>query len=202
MHGVFYFVIYVFVRIFVQELKLNTFLNYYRNNKPSELYDIGFKYIPVLNIHFLDDILVLLPLLVCIYLRIDFSEFLFLLTCIYILREITTTITLLPPTPYCFDNVKNKMNKSVFITKISGTCNETIFSGHTSLMLLSILFILPKIKNNFIKLLLYIYAILTSLLIIALRSHYTIDIFLAWIICIFFYCAYFGNKIVKKLIIN
>jgi len=202
MHGVFYFIIYVLVRIFIQEMKLNTFLNFYRNNDHAALYDIGFKYIPRINIHFLDDIMVILPIILCIYLRVNFSEFLFLLTCIYILREITTTITFLPPTPFCFDRVKDKMDKSEFMTKISGTCNETIFSGHTSLMLLGILFILPKVNNNILKILLYFYAIITSLIIIALRAHYTIDIVLAWIICIMFYCAYFGSKIVKKLIIN
>ena len=125
-----------------------------------------------------------------------------MLTIIFVLREITTTITLLPPTPSCYQRNYDKMTKSKWITRISGTCNETIFSGHTTLMLLMILFILPKIKSNIFKIIIYIYAVVTSIVIISLRSHYSIDVILAWVICILFYIAYFGNKIVKKLILN
>ena len=62
--------------------------------------------------NFLDDILVMLPLILCIYYKIDFSEFLFMLTMIYLLREITTSVTLLPPTPYCINKSKERNNSS------------------------------------------------------------------------------------------
>lgn len=202
MHGCCYFIIYIIVRILFYNYKNNRFLTYYSDKNYSELYDLGFNNIKIIYYNFLDDILVMLPLILCIYYKINFSEFLFMLTMIYLLREITTSVTLLPPTPYCINKSKERNNSSKIITQISGACNETIFSGHTSLMLLAFLFVLPKIKNNYIKIIIYFYAIFTSIVIISLRSHYTIDIILAWIICILFYVSYFGNKIVKKLLIN
>ena len=202
MHGIFYFIIFVLLRVLFYDLKDRRFRKFYNDKKPSELYDSGFNYIPVLNYQFLDDILVSLPLIFGLYYNINFNEFLFVLTIIFVLREITTTITLLPPTPSCYQRNYDKMTKSKWITRISGTCNETIFSGHTTLMLLMILFILPKIKSNIFKIIIYIYAVVTSLVIVSLRSHYSIDVILAWVICILFYIAYFGNKIVKKLILN
>lgn len=202
MHGAIYFLIFVFIRIVTQNLKLKTFMKFYEEQEPSKLYDIGFKYIPMTKFHFLDDILVVLPLFIGLYLKINLSNFLFILTCVYLLREITTTITLLPPTPFCFEREKIKKDKSKTLTELAGACNETIFSGHTSLMLISILFILPKITNNYIKILIYLYAITTSVIIISLRSHYTIDVVLAWVICILFYVAYFGNNIIKKMLLN
>ena len=202
MHGVFYLIIYIIVRILIYNYKNTRFLKIYNKDNENNLYDVGFNYIPKMNLHYSDDILVMLPVILCIYSKINWSQFFFMLTIIFILREITTTITLLPPTPYCFENVRNKMEKNKILAKISGACNETIFSGHTSIMLLSFLFVLPKIKSNLFKIFIYIYSIITSLVIISLRGHYSIDVFLAWIICILFYISYFGKQIVKKLLLN
>ena len=202
MHGIYHFIIYIIIRILFYNYKNVKFLTYYKDKNYKELYDSGFNNISMIYYNFLDDILVVLPLILCVYYKIDFSEFLFILTIIYIIREVTTSVTLLPPTPYCIVKSKERSKKSKLITHISGACNETIFSGHVSLMILSFLFVLPKIQNNIIKLLIYLYSIITSIVIISLRSHYTIDIILAWIICILFYISYFGNKIVKKLLLN
>ena len=120
----------------------------------------------------------------------------------YLLRELTTAVTLLPPPPFCVEINSDKMSKSKVLTKIAGSCNETIFSGHTTFMLLCLLFVLPKINNNYIKIAIYTYALLTSFIIVAMRSHYTIDVVIAWVICVLVYISFFGNKIVKKLILN
>ena len=201
MHGIVYFIFFLIIRFLTQELKYKNFLDYYKNNENCMLKDIGFKYIPYLKCHFLDDIIVLIPVFICIYLKINLHQFLLLLTIIYFLREITTSITLLPPTPNCMERNKKKMNKSKFITKVSGRCNETVFSGHTTLMLLSLLFILPKIKSKLFKVLIYLYSIIGSIIIIAMRSHYTLDVTLAWIITILMYLCYFGKNIYKSLIL-
>ena len=52
MHGAIYFIIFVFIRIVTQDLKFQTYLNYYNNEPPSKLYDIGFKYIPMMKFLF------------------------------------------------------------------------------------------------------------------------------------------------------
>ena len=90
MHGAIYFLIFVFIRIVTQNLKFKTFMKFYEEQEPSKLYDIGFKYIPMTKFHFLDDILVVLPLFIGLYLKINLSNFLFILTCVYLLREITS----------------------------------------------------------------------------------------------------------------
>ena len=201
MHGVIYFILYCILRYLTQNMKNKLFLKYYENN-PIKIYDIGFEYIPIINWHFLDDIMVVLPIILCFYYKINFSNFLFLLTCIYLLRELTTAVTLLPPPPFCVEINSDKMSKSKVLTKIAGSCNETIFSGHTTFMLLCLLFVLPKINDNYIKIAIYTYALLTSFIIVAMRSHYTIDVVIAWVICVLVYISFFGNKIVKKLILN
>ena len=61
----------------------------------------------------MDDIIVLIPVFICIYLRVNTHDFLVLLTIIYVIREITTSVTLLPPTPYCFNQSNKKMNKNM-----------------------------------------------------------------------------------------
>lgn len=201
MHGIVYFIIYLIIRALTQKYKYERFLKFYENNQNCYLHDIGFKYIPFIKFNFLDDIIVLIPVFICIYLRVNTHDFLILLTIIYVIREITTSVTLLPPTPHCIDQSNKKMNKSEIITKISGLCNETVFSGHTTLMVLSFLFILPKVKSKFIKVLIYFYLVLGSIIILALRSHYTLDVFLAWTISILVYLCYFGKNIFKSLIL-
>ena len=201
MHGIVYFIIYLIIRALTQKYKYKRFLKFYENNENCYLNDIGFKYIPIIKFNFLDDIIVLIPVFICIYLRVNTHDFLVLLTIIYVIREITTSVTLLPPTPYCINQSNKKINKSEIITRISGLCNETVFSGHTTLMLLSFLFILPKVKSKFLKILIYFYLVLGSILILALRSHYTLDVFLAWTISILVYLCYFGKNIYKSLIL-
>ena len=53
---------------------IKRFRKFYEDSKPSELYDSGFKYIPIIRFHFLDDVLVCLPILLGIYYKINFNK--------------------------------------------------------------------------------------------------------------------------------
>ena len=97
-----------------------------------------------------------------------------------ILRTITSCSTILPSITECRINNNNKNNISNYLI---GHCNDKIFSGHTSFMI--ILFYVIY-KNNLIKYkYLSIYGstiFINSLFIIITRAHYTVDVILAYII--------------------
>ena len=77
-----------------------------------------------------------------------------------------------------------------------GGCNETIFSGHTSFMVLILLYTIPYL-HFFGKFIVIMYALFGTILIISLRSHYTIDVLLAWIITYLVYSIYMCCNIAK-----
>ena len=96
MHGIFYLYNICYHTCFNLYFSTKDLENFMKITKPSELYDSGFQYIyTMIKYHFLDDFLVSRPLLFTIYYKINFNEFLFMLTIIYILREVTTSIGLL-----------------------------------------------------------------------------------------------------------
>lgn len=88
----------------------------------------------------------------------------------FMLRCITTMVTVLP-SPIC--------GKKASPQAIGG-CNDCIFSGHTALTLLFAYAIYICQPTLMIPLLLY--CIFASLWIILSRSHYTIDVLVAWIV--------------------
>lgn len=86
-------------------------------------------------------------------------------------RLICTRATVLP-SPIC-----NKYNSA---PRAIGGCHDCIFSGHTVITLLlahQLLQCFPEHKEA-----LFVYCILGSLAIVVTRSHYTIDVIVAWIV--------------------
>ena len=69
-----------------------------------------------------------------------------------------------------------------------GYCNDKIFSGHTSIMIIVILTIInEKLINPSYNHLLIIVCMIYSGLILSSRNHYTVDVILAYIISISVY---------------
>lgn len=85
-----------------------------------------------------------------------------------IVRAVFFSVTILP-SPIC-----TKKNKTLAI----GGCHDCIFSGHTILMLL-LAYSLYKHNPDY-QTALMAYCILGSLLVIGTRSHYTIDVIVAY----------------------
>ena len=100
------------------------------------------------------------------------------------LRSLTTVVTVLP-SPIC------GMKKVEAI----GGCHDCIFSGHTSMTLIFSYFIylcIPDLKELLIG-----YSILTSFFIIVTRSHYTIDVIVAWIVVYAIIKSVVGENMLK-----
>lgn len=87
-----------------------------------------------------------------------------------VLRCVCVSVTVLP-SPIC------RLGRGV---RAVGGCHDCIFSGHTALTLVlahTLAQMAPRLAIP-----LAAYCVLTSLLIVATRSHYTIDVLVAWIV--------------------
>jgi hypothetical protein len=100
---------------------------------------------------------------------LNLSEMIQNIAIILFFRTVMTSVTILP-SPIC------TIRKSYAI----GGCNDCIFSGHTALTLVFAYYIAKCYPRKTKSLLMY--SLLTSLLIIITRSHYTIDVIVAWFV--------------------
>ena len=98
------------------------------------------------------------------------------LSIIFFLRAIAKVITTLPSS--CLNCKNNSSMNSMSI----GYCNDKIFSGHVTLTLVALLLILQK-NSQYSNILIFLHLIY-SILIIAVRNHYSIDVFIAYVIVI------------------
>jgi sphingomyelin synthase-related protein 1 len=182
-------------------LEKNKFINKINN---KNIYDLGFNYIPRINnkYKYIDDVLIFIIFIVMLFFNINYINFIILYIIIRFIRMICMlSITIPPADKNCFKKQKQKQKSFKYVKFITGHCGETIFSAHTTILLLCILFIMPKV-NNFFKILLFVYGLIGSILIIALRHHYTIDVILAWVITILVYISYFGKNNFMKILPN
>jgi hypothetical protein len=92
-----------------------------------------------------------------------------LLSIMYLLRIFTTRATILP-SPIC---TKERAASAI------GGCHDCVFSGHTATMLLMAYFVYKRRADWLWPLVGY--SILSTLAIVVTRSHYTIDVVVAWI---------------------
>ena len=139
------------------------------------LYDVIHSLTP--NLSRFEAIIDLFPIIIGIYTfytmlknKANISALIRSIAIIYILRAITTRVTILP-SPIC---------EKLKVVSAVGGCYDCIFSGHTALMLIFAYYIYkqnPKHKPYLIA-----YCILGSVFIIVTRSHYTIDVLVAWIV--------------------
>ena len=107
-----------------------------------------------------------------------------------LLRIITFSVTLLPsPNYHCrkenFIAPELPSNPFVYFVVNIGrqttrSCGDLIFSSHT-IFILSFAIIYSRYGiHNYMKLLAWLWACVTSILIIASRKHYTVDVIVAW----------------------
>jgi hypothetical protein len=150
---------------------------YYKSriNKYPKVYDIGHKYLPNLSQYeFISNYYMVLFIIIVACLPI-LNEFIGYIIPIYILRLIIIHLTILPKYKECNIDVKN----------LFGGCYDKIFSGHfATIFLISLLLW----KHKYISFILVcIINIISALLILVTRSHYTIDIVVAFFITLFVY---------------
>ena len=99
---------------------------------------------------------------------------------IYFLRNITKLFTIIPSQQQECKSSTNDIRCYIF-----GYCHDKIFSGHLSLSLVLLLVTIDNklIGDKYIPLAMILHVIYAGL-ILAVRNHYSVDIILAYIICI------------------
>ena len=117
-------------------------------------------------------------LIVSDYSTVEPEKVILAIATVLFLRCITIRVTILP-SPNCNNGS----------THAIGGCNDCVFSGHTSLMLIAAYVVYRSYPSY--KLPIIAYCVAGSLLIVMTRSHYTIDVMVAWIVVYPVICTIF-----------
>ena len=178
--------IFVIISCLILLYIINIFSNWneliidsYYNNKQLKIYDIGHKYLPRLNNKYTEwynlvlYVVIITTLLVYNHLA---TTFFMLLVIVYLFRLITINLTVVP---------KRDMCKVTTNFQLNGYCYDNIYSGHAAVLCIGtlllydqqIISLVPLILNNMIN----------AFFIITTRSHYTIDVVIAFIVSILIY---------------
>ena len=162
--------IYLFLLVsFTFNLMTGYYVSYKRNVKENDkIYDLGFKILPNLEKYdYINDCILIIPTLFLIYHFGDWtknkrSTFLFTMGLMYLFRSLSNYVTTFPSMKKC--DLKPPF----------GFCNDFMFSGHTTFNI---------VISYFVNGILWpIWPIITSILTIATREHYSVDVLIAWLI--------------------
>ena len=96
------------------------------------------------------------------------------------IRLVSTSITTLPISSGKRNNKEHMERKCSENMSLTGGCNDYMFSGHTSFITLCILFIMYA--QGKINIMAIIYGIISFVCIIGTHNHYSVDVFIGWII--------------------
>jgi hypothetical protein len=123
-------------------------------------------------------------------------DFLLLIGIIYLLRAMAYSMTVLPsPSIHCkceWEDEPNTFLRSMLNLLYQEGCNDLIFSGHTSMMVMSSLFLCYYCLNKSVlsQLLLVVYNIIGFIIIIGTRLHYSVDVFIATVITVLLFFSF------------
>jgi hypothetical protein len=155
-----------------------------RIKRSDKIEDIGHNLLPVFpcSLKQAPDIIVVSLMCICFYsCKANINPVLISFIVVTLLRFITTHLTVLPHVD-SFECTNRH---------IMDCTQDYIFSGHMAYSVLSILYILSQIPSMTVIMILV--GIVQGLLIIGLRNHYTVDVFLGTLIS---YFVYLQHKIV------
>jgi hypothetical protein len=162
---------------------INTITRYDQNHK--HLYDLGFNLIPEISSSWHDYLVFLCIFLFTlrwIFVNVELvNKILIYMSITYILRLISINLTILPPIGDCNHVYADSPYRSVFIYD-SSTCFDYIYSGHISWMIFIVLLSYYN-KHSKLEIIFYLLSLfMVGYLIIATRSHYSVDIYLGTLI--------------------
>jgi hypothetical protein len=153
------------------------------DGKPPRVYDILHENLPDEHkMGWLTNMIVLISLLPLLlnFKESFFMKFIGLLLTIFILRDITINLTILPKHPEC------EIPSNSFILHTQGGCYDKIFSGHFAVVfILSLLYYSFQYITNIP--LLVLWNVVNALVIITTHSHYTIDVVMSLFVCYIVY---------------
>ena len=124
----------------------------------------------------------------------------FLVGIVYLLRAISFSVTILPsPSTHCkceWEDEPETFLRSLLNIIYQEGCNDLIFSGHTSMMVMSSLYLVHYYlyESKLCMFLILIYNIIGALIIIGTRLHYTTDVFLASVINVLLFFSFNKTK--------
>lgn len=113
-----------------------------------------------------------------------FFIFLYVITLVYLLRSIAFGLTILPcPTPHCeceWEVDPKTTLRGILNLLYQEGCNDLIFSGHTSMMVTSSLFLIYYHFRGslWVKIMFLCYNLVGIFTIVGTRLHYSVDVFL------------------------
>jgi hypothetical protein len=174
------FILFLAIQTYASKLVEDTGSSYYNgrieNNKTTpKVYDILHKYLPNLHDYWhLHDMFTLLMILPIFYKLEIVKDYLGYWMVIFLIRIVTTSSTILPKYKECSENCV-----------MFGGCYDKLFSGHFSSVLLATLLYMD---NKMITLpIALVMNITNAMLILLVRSHYTVDVIMAFFVTMFVY---------------
>lgn len=152
------------------------------NKTTPQVFDIAHKYLP--DLHYVEWIhhLTFIFLIPMFFYPVIYKEYSSYWLILFIIRSFMIVVTVLPKYKNC--STKNEDNNKIY-KLLTGGCYDKIFSGHFASILLATLLYLKYGLIN-INNLIFI-NIINAFLILATRSHYTIDILVAIFVTLFVY---------------
>jgi PAP2 superfamily C-terminal len=140
----------------------------------EKITDIIHSNLPIVNMPYISDILILLQTILAISIMSSESliELFFIMGITQLFRVFCFFSTTLPPLKKYSDKYR--------LGGINGNGTEYIFSGHASYSAITFIYLYTNNIISFFPLL--VYNIISQSLISLTRNHYTVDIILAWII--------------------
>lgn len=172
-----FFILHV---IFTYSVHVNGYL-FYKGREESKkttpkVYDIGAKYLPDLsNNTYLEmaihSISLVIPFLFGKEIRNEYFNY---IPIVFLIRYLFTSLTILPKDKKCNDQEFSFMNLIV------GHCYDKIFSGHFAIVNLTLLILLNYGKIQLFQATLG--NLVFGVMILMLRHHYTIDLFVAFLV--------------------
>jgi len=157
------------------------------------------KYLPYWkNNDWLNNLIILITLIPLFYTNNKnmYFDFVALLLIVNILRDIIINITILPKDKNCDPQKYSFMYSTVF-----GACYDKIFSGHFAFV-----FLLTLLYNSYSVItnvpLLVLWNIFNALAILIIRSHYTIDIVVSFLVCYTVFTEYMKDNYSFHDIVN
>ena len=160
---------YILITYFITEkCKRITYKNGKKKNpEENHFHDLGHYYLPDLDdYHIIPDIIVGLYIIAFLYFgNIESIKEMALLMCIiFVFRSILVISTSIPDASGICEKKKFQI----------GYCNDLMFSGHTATVTLISLYLMSIFPNK--RNMLILGNIITYILIIASKNHYTIDV--------------------------
>jgi len=192
--------IIVFIIIYLQHgyclyYLSNTMANKYENN--IYLRDNIQEMLPDANLKWISDYIPTIFLVITLFLVIKYNEldkFLYVVSILLLIKNISCTITLFP-VPNGFKNHVKCNEKFQLKHILYGKCGDLMFSVHTALFIVFVLFLIRYGLNRIIGI---VFIVLYSLIIVAQKEHYSIDVFIAYFMVYFAYTVIVTTKFKKK----